>query len=610
MKTSRKLLRYISPYKYILILAVISSLIFAILSSTSIWMIGTLMDKVISENPTETVAIETVDQSISVNDKLKEWTHLLVGNGSPVQQLLHLCLWLVLIFILKNIFFYINMVSLAFIQNRIILDIRTSLFGHIHQLPLSYFDRSKSAELQTIMIRDVAALRASFSQSLQKLIVEPVNIIIFICLLFIIDIKLTLIALIMIPISGLVITKLGQSIRRKSKRSSIKIAGISNILQETISGIRIVKAFAMEKFETDRFISENKKFFALSFRQAKMSKLSTPINEIIGVSIGVILLWIGGSAVLGGHGLAHDDFMRFILILFALLQPGKKLGNVSAQIQAGLASADRIFNILEIRPAIFDIEDAKSIQSFDRSIQFDNVTFKYESGTGPSLKNVSVTIQKGQIVALVGRSGAGKSTFVDLIPRFYDVTDGRILLDGQDIRDLTIDSIRSILGIVMQDTILFNDTIANNISYGKPDCSHDELINAAKAANALEFIEQLPKEFDTVIGEKGTLLSGGQRQRISIARAILKNPPILIFDEATSALDTESEQKVQEAIDRLVENKTVIVIAHRLSTIRKADQIVVFDRGKVIETGTHTELMNLESTYRQFYEIQFGKNTS
>ncbi|MFQ6609343.1 MAG: ABC transporter ATP-binding protein [Fidelibacterota bacterium] len=610
MTTSRKLLRYISPYKYILIFSIVSSLVFAILSSTSIWMVGTLMDKVISQSPSEIITVYPSDQPVSVNEKLKGWTDLLVGDGTSIQQLFRLCIWLVVIFILKNIFFYVNTVALAFMQNRIILDIRISLFNHIHQLPLSYFERSKSAEIQTIMIRDVAALRTAFSQSLQRLIVEPVSILIFVGLLFIIDLKLTLIALIMIPVSGFVITKLGQSIRRKSKRSSIKIAGISNILQETLTGIRIVKAFAMEKFETERFISENKKFFKLAFRQAKMSQLSTPINEIIGVSIGVILLWVGGSAVLSGHGLGHDDFMRFILILFALLQPARKLGNVSAQIQTGLASADRIFNILEVKPAIVDSKSAKSIHSFNHSIQFEDVTFIYDQGKGPSLKNVSVSIRKGEIVALVGRSGAGKSTFVDLIPRFYDVSDGRILIDNQDIRDLTVASIRSLLGIVMQDTILFNDTIANNIAYGKNDCSRDELIKVAKAANAFEFIQQLPKGFDTIIGEKGTLLSGGQRQRISIARAILKNPPILIFDEATSALDTESEQKVQEAIDRLVENKTVIVIAHRLSTIRKADKIIVFDKGKVIETGNHNELMNQNSMYRKFYEIQFGNDQS
>jgi len=570
-------------------------------------MVGTLMDKVISPHPAETVSPGSPEGFTNVNQSLKAWNQVLIGDGAPREQLLHLCLWLVAIFILKNIFFYLNTVSIAYAQNKIILDIRVLLFKHLHQLPLSYFERSKSAELQTIMIRDVAALNASLSQSLQKLIVEPVNILIFIVLLFIIDIQLTLIALIMIPISGIVITKLGQSIRRKSKRSSIKIAGISNILQETLSGIRIVKSFAMEKFETIRFISENKKFFTLSFRHAKMSQLSTPINEIIGVTIGVILLWTGGSAVLSGQGLSHDDFMRFILVLFALLQPARKLGNVSAQIQTGLASADRIFNILEVHPAIQDSDQAESIKSFNHSIQFKDVTFKYDSGNGPSLRNVSVTINKGEIVALVGRSGAGKSTFVDLIPRFYDVASGQICLDDRDIRLISLRSLRSILGIVMQDTFLFNDTIANNISYGKPDCSQDELIQATIAANALEFIEKLPDGFETVVGEKGTLLSGGQRQRISIARAILKNPPILIFDEATSALDTESEQKVQEAIDRLVINKTVIVIAHRLSTIRRADKIIVFDQGRIIETGTHDNLMGYKSTYRQFYDIQFGR---
>lgn len=602
MSSFKRILQFIKPYKYLVIISLVASLLFAIMNGTSVWMVGTLMDKIISSN--SDVVNKVPDGNF--NQILKNWTEVLIGNESPIGQLKNLCIWLLIIFFIKNIFFYINNVVLAFIQNKIITDIRNKLFIHLNNLPISYFDTNKSAEIQTIMIRDVQAMRTAFSQSIQRLIVEPISIIIFIVLLFIISIKMTLIALIIIPISGIVIAKLGKSIRRKAKRSSIQIAGVSDILQETISGIRIVKAFAMEKFEIQRFTRENLKFFHLIFRQAKLTFLSTPINEMVAVIIGMILLWIGGVAVLEGRGINHDDFMRFILLLFALMQPAKKLGNVNAQIQAGLASADRVFQILDVEISIVDIENAKTITKFDDEIKFNDVTFKYETGTSPSLKNINCKIKKGEVVALVGRSGAGKSTFVDLIPRFYDMTNGFISIDGQDIKHISMKSLRSLMGIVTQETILFNDTIASNISYGKPSASIEEIISASKTANAYDFISDLPNGYDTMVGEKGARLSGGQRQRISIARAILKNPAILIFDEATSALDTESEQKVQNAIDNLVLNKTVIMVAHRLSTIRKADKIIVFDNGHIIESGSHETLMTSGKMYKQFYNMQFA----
>jgi ATP-binding cassette, subfamily B, bacterial MsbA len=610
MSSFRRILKFIKPYKYLVIISLVASLIFAVMNGTSVWMVGTLMDKIISSNSGEfsDIAKEVPDENF--NQILKNWTEILIGNESPIGQLKNLCIWLLLIFFIKNIFFYINNVVLAFIQNKIITDIRNKLFIHLNNLPISYFDKNKSAEIQTIMIRDVQAMRTAFSQSIQRLIVEPISIIMFIILLFIISTKMTFIALIIIPVSGIVIAKLGKSIRRKAKRSSIQIAGVSDILQETITGIRIVKAFAMEKFEIQRFTRENLQFFHLVFRQAKLTFLSTPINEMVAVIIGMILLWIGGVAVLEGQGINHDDFMRFILLLFALMQPAKKLGNVNAQIQAGLASADRVFQILDVEISINDKANAKTIVKFEDEIKFNDVTFKYETGTSPSLKNINCNIKKGEVVALVGRSGAGKSTFVDLIPRFYDMTHGFISIDGQDIKNISLKSLRSLMGIVTQETILFNDTIANNISYGKPSASAEEIVSASKTANAFDFISDLPKGFDTMVGEKGARLSGGQRQRISIARAILKNPAILIFDEATSALDTESEQKVQNAIDNLVLNKTVIMVAHRLSTIRKADKIIVFDNGHIMESGTHENLMTTGKIYKQFYNMQFADTAS
>jgi len=425
-------------------------------------------------------------------------------------------------------------------------------------------------------------------------------------MLFIISPKLTLLTLTIVPLSAYSITKLGQSIRRRSKRSSIQIAGVMNMLHESISGIRIVKAFSMEKFEIARFKMENQKFFKLTFKQEKMRSLTSPINDLIGVSIGVLLIWMGGNEVIKYGNLSPEGFLRFIIYLFAMLQPARKLGNVNAQIQSGLASAERVFSIIDTPITIKDPISPKPFTSFTNSIQYRDVIFTYENSDRSSLTNINLTINHGEVVALVGSSGAGKSTFVDLLPRFYDISSGSITIDDIDIREFTLSDLRSKMGIVTQETILFNDNIFNNIAYGMPDATLKDVIAAAEAANALEFIEQLPEKFDTEIGEKGTRLSGGQRQRLSIARAILQNPEILILDEATSALDTESEQKVQLAIDNLVKDRTVLVIAHRLSTIVKAKRIIVLDNGEIVESGNHKELLEKNGPYKKLYDIQFG----
>ncbi|MBC8478991.1 MAG: ABC transporter ATP-binding protein [FCB group bacterium] len=606
MSIYRRILRYIKPYKFLLILSLTASLVFVALNSASVWMVGSLMSKIVAPG-TQSAAEQLLNQTetTSLNDKLKTITEWTVGSGNQADQLLRLCIILLVVFILKNVFFYINKVSLEYVQNRMITDIREHLFRHIHSLPLSFFDKNKSAELQAILIRDVNVLRTAFTQSFQKLIVEPFNILAFMILLLIISWKMTLVILLTVPLSGYFIVKLGQSIRRKARRSSKQIAGVMNVMQESLQGMRIVKAFSMEKFEINRFVVENNRFFKLIFRQASFRSLSSPVNEIIGVTIGVVLLWYGGLEVLSGKGLSSDDFMRFILLLFAMMQPARQLGNVNAHIQAGLASADRVFSVLDTSNTISEIDNPEIITEFQSGVEFRNVSFQYENSDSKSLNDVSVTIHKGEIIALVGLSGAGKSTFVDLIPRFYDVTAGSVLIDGHNVKNLTLNSLRSLMGIVTQETILFNDSIRKNIAYGLPEVTLEDIKSAATAAHAHEFISKLTNGYDTMVGEKGSRLSGGERQRISIARAILKNPEILILDEATSALDSEAEQKVQQAIDSLVKNRTVIVIAHRLSTIMKSDKIIVLDNGCLIEMGSHEELLELGGKYRQLYNIQF-----
>lgn len=378
-----------------------------------------------------------------------------------------------------------------------------------------------------------------------------------------------------------------------------------DIITETISSMRIIKTFFTKDREINDFKNESKKYFHLLFRRAKLGKLGSPVTEMLGVIIGVILLWIGGVEVIVKQTLTPEDFIRFILILFSVLAPIKQLTSVNIQIQKSLASAERVFNVIDIKPHIVEIKNPIEISSFNKDIVFNNVSFHYDTNNEKVLDNVSFRISKGEIVALVGPSGAGKSTIADLIPRFYDVKEGFISIDGQEIRNLKIKSLRNLFGIVSQEVILFNDSVKNNIKYGLSKVDGDQIVTAAEMANARDFIEKMPLGFDTVIGERGVKLSGGQKQRIAIARAILRNPPILILDEATSSLDTESEKLVQEAIENLMKDRTVIVIAHRLSTVVNAYKIIVLEKGQIVQVGTHEYLLGQEGLYKYLYDIQF-----
>ena len=377
------------------------------------------------------------------------------------------------------------------------------------------------------------------------------------------------------------------------------------ILTETLSSIRIVKAFVNEKEEVKRFNKESENYFKLLLQRARLGLISAPITESSGVIIGVILLWYGGMEVLTNNTVSGEDFIRFIVVLFSILGPIKQMSNVNLKIQAGAASAERIFELLDTPPEIVEDPNPVDLGDFKESIVFNKVHFEYNDGDDRVLDEVDFSINKGEVVAMVGPSGSGKSTIADLIPRFYDVSNGSIRIDGHDLRKATLSSIRGNMGIVTQEVILFNDTIRNNIAYAQPNVSEDAIRKAAKAANALEFIEQTPNGFNTLIGERGVNLSGGQKQRLAIARALLKNPPILILDEATSALDTESEKMVQKAIETLMKDRTALVIAHRLSTVQNADKIIVIDEGQVVETGTHKGLYENDGLYRRLYDIQF-----
>jgi subfamily B ATP-binding cassette protein MsbA len=602
----KRMLKLVIQHWPYLLLSTLAALVYVALNSASIWLIASLINNIVMDFE-QLLADHTrlAEQgALSLNEKLKFWSNGLILRDTAQDTLKVLCLTIMVVFLAKNVFLYLKNISMTLVQYHLITEIRNRLYKHFNSQSLSYFHQKKSGELTSIIINDVANLRRALGTSFHQLLVEPINLLAFTVLLFIINWKLALISVVIVPISGITIMMIGRSIRRKSRRTAAMIAGITNIITETFSSIRVVKAFAMEGYEVQRFFKETHKYFKLILRRAKLRLLASPITETLGVMMGVLLLWVGGMEVLSGKGLTPEDFLRFILLLFAMMDPLRKLSNVNVELQAGAASAERIFAILETPPTIVDELDAVKIDTFKDKIQLNDVSFKYESDD-TVLKNISFEIKKGSTVALVGSSGAGKSTLADLIPRFYDVNQGAIEIDGQDIRYVTLNSLRRLMGIVTQETILFNDTVKANIAYGQKDVDDEKVIAAAKAANALEFIEELPKGLDTVIGEKGVKLSGGQRQRLAIARAIMKNPPILILDEATSALDTESERLVQEALETLMSDRTVLVIAHRLSTVTNADNIIVMEKGLIKEMGTHDELIQKNGLYSNLYNIQF-----
>jgi len=598
-----------SPFWVYIIISSVSAIIFVLLNSASIWLTATLINNILLDfdKIVQSQMEWSSNDNLTLNEKLKFYTNLIILRETPAESLRVLCVTILSVFFGKNIFLYIKNYLLRIVELSLVRDIRNKLYSHIQSLSLGYFNRQKTGNITSIVINDVEHLQIALGATFQKLFVEPINVITFVSLLFIISWKLALIALIIIPLAGIAVIGIGKSIRRKSRRTQKKVADIMQILSETLSSIRIVKAFANEKNEVSKFSKESKNYFKLLLRRGRLDLLAGPITESFGVVIGVILLWYGGTEVLMQRGLNPEDFIRFILILFSILGPIKQMGNVNLRIQTGYASAERIFSLLDTPKDIIEHSNPVQLKSFNKHIEFKNLSFEYEESEGLVLSNINFKINKGEVVAIVGPSGAGKSTIADLIPRFYDPKDGEILIDQENIKKLSLASLRKNMGIVTQDVILFNDTIKNNIAYAQPKATTESIINACKAANALEFIEEIPEGFEAIIGERGVKLSGGQKQRIAIARALLKNPPILILDEATSSLDTESEKKVQTAIEALLRDRTALIIAHRLSTVQTANKIITIEKGRISEIGTHDELYSNDGLYRKLYDIQFLK---
>jgi subfamily B ATP-binding cassette protein MsbA len=603
----KRLFKFVLVHWPFLLLSTCAAFFFVVFNSASIWITATMINNILidfNEMLIENQKLLSLNE-LTMNDRLKLFSNSLLLKDTAISTVSSVCVALIVVFSAKNIFLYIKNITLSVVQYKLIRDLRNKLYSHFHYLSLSYFNKNKSGELTAVLVNDIDNMRNSLSIMFQKLFVEPINIIILMSLLFIVSSKLAFIALLIIPISGVIIFGISHSIRRRSKRSQAQLAGMTSMIAETIGSMRIVKAFATKGFEINRFAKETQKYYKLMLRRDRLRFVSSPVSETFGATIAALLLWVGARDVLVVQSISSEDFLRFILLLFSLFQPLKNLTNVVNELQNGLASADRVFAIMDIKSDIQDSTDARNVKDLNSNISFNNVSFSYGKEHEKVLDNISFNIDKGEIIALVGPSGAGKSTLVDLIPRFYDTLGGSITIDGTDIREIQIGSLRSMMGIVTQETFLFDDSIKANIAYGVNNLSDKEIEEAAKAANAHDFIVKLADGYDTIIGERGVSLSGGQKQRIAIARAIVKNPPILILDEATSSLDSESEKHVQSAIENLINHRTVFVIAHRLSTVHNASKILVLDKGKIVQEGKHVELVNTDGLYKQLHKMQF-----
>ena len=531
------------------------------------------------------------------------------GENPELKQYFLVGLGMIIVFAVKGLFFFGHNYSVGHLVQSLIVKLRQKLFDHLVNLSLTFFSRSKTGDLISRFTNDLHV----FQNMLQVGVTGPFRDIpqffLLLGIMFFRSWQLAFVTMIIIPIAIFFIQIFGQRNKIAVSKRQISFGGLSSLLVETITGVRVVKAFGMEKYESKRFKDANDDLYKNHMRSIMIDSYSYPIIEIIGASAGATIVAYGGYLIINGQ-ITPGDFTSFVISFFMLNEPVKKLNGFNLKLQEGFAAVRRIFSILDVKDDIVILPNATKLTNFDREISLNIHAFHYPDQDEPAVKDFQLTVQKGEAVALVGSSGAGKTTIANLIPRFYDITRGEISIDGYDLRDLDLVSLRKMIAIVTQDTILFNDTIASNITYGQPDCSNERMYAAAQAANAHKFIAEQPQGYETVIGEKGVRISGGQRQRLSIARALVKDAPILILDEATSALDSESEIEVQQAIEHLMENRTTIVIAHRLSTIRNTDRICVMEKGQIVEQGTHDELLLREGRYQQLYEMQFQDQTN
>lgn len=604
MNYFKKILRFAIPYKRFAILNIICNVFYALFSTLSflalIPVIQILFDK------TKRVAVEPrYDGFGSLKDYVVDSFNYQVTqrvNEDEVSALLFVCGIVVLLFFLKNLFGYLAAFFITFLRNGVLKDVRNAIYDKILSLPVSYFSEKRKGDTISRITADVNEVQYSFLSILELIVREPLTIIFTITAMLIMSPTLTLFVFIFLPISGFIISLIGKKLKSQSDQAQQENGHFLSLVEETLSSLKIVKGFNAEDKFRDRFHDSTSRLKRILDSLINRQNLASPTSEFLGIFVIVIILWFGGNMVLVEGTLDGATFIAFMGLAYNILTPAKQISKATYSVKKGDAAAERIFQVLETESNITDAENAVKKEHFEEAIEIENINFRYEDEN--VLKNFSITVPKGSTVALVGQSGSGKSTIANLVTRFYDVNEGSIKIDGIDIRQMTKKSLRNLMGLVTQDSILFNDTIKNNVSLGKDGASDDEVIEALKIANAWEFVKDLPQGLNTNIGDSGNKLSGGQKQRLSIARAVLKNPPIMILDEATSALDTESERLVQKALENMMKNRTSIVIAHRLSTIQNADKIIVMQKGEIVEQGKHEELLAKRSVYQKLVEMQ------
>jgi subfamily B ATP-binding cassette protein MsbA len=608
MNTYLRILSYARPYRRyfpIYILYTLLAIIFGLMNFT---LLKPLFDVIFEQAPQADMSkyFNKPDFSFTIDYFLtlfNYYFHQISETYGKFGTLVYVCIIIVISVFLANLFTYLSGVVLAKVRAEVIKKMRMGIFEQVSRMHIGYFSNERKGDLMSKMTNDIQEVENSIVQSLRVVFKEPVTIILYFAVLFFMSVKLTLFTILVIPISGAIIGGITRRLKKTAIESQESLGRIVNILDETIGGMRVIKAFGAQKYLRGKFDSETDFYSDVNVSMSKKNELASPISQFMGVSVVAGILVYGGSLVLNNSSdLSASDFITYIIIFTQVLNPAKEISRAASSIQRGLASADRIFKVVDTPSEIHNAENPVIIDTFQDAVQFHNVSFSYEKEK--VLDGISFTLQKGKTIALVGPSGGGKSTIADLVPRFYDPTEGKVTLDGVDLKTIEINSLIKQMGIVTQESILFNDSVFNNIAFGLEGISEEKVIEAAKIANAHEFIVDLEKGYQTSIGERGSKLSGGQRQRLSIARAVLKNPPILILDEATSALDSQSEKLVQEALTNLMANRTTLVIAHRLSTIQHADEILVIKKGQIVQRGTHQQLILEEGLYRKLSTMQ------
>ncbi len=604
MKNLFKILRYVGPYWVYAMLNILFNILSVLFSLASFALFIPVLQMLFktTEVPAEVPEFSWLNFD-SVKENFYYEINKMISDYGEMDVLLYICIIIVVLYLLRNLFRYLAMFFLAPIRNGVVKDLRNDLYFKVLILPLSYYSEQKKGDLIARMTSDVQEIEWSIMSSLEMIFRDPIAIISYLVTLFIINPQLTIFVLILLPVSGFLIGRIGKSLKRTSVKGQKQLGIILSIIEETISGLRIIKAFNAIKVTEKNFKKANNIYTRLMVRLYRKRDLASPLSEFLATSVLVVVLWYGGKLVLSpGSSLDAAIFIAYLGIFSQIIPPAKSITTAVYNIQKGSASVERIQKVFDADEVIIEKPDAVQIKEFKNKIEYKDVSFSYEKED--VLKNINLTVGKGKTIALVGPSGGGKSTMVDLLPRFYDCLKGEILIDETPIKDFIISDIRGLMGIVSQEPILFNNTIFGNIALGMENINEEEVIAAAKVANAHEFISKMEKGYYTNIGDRGMKLSGGQRQRISIARAVLKNPPILILDEATSSLDTESERLVQDALFKLMKNRTSVVIAHRLSTIQFADEIIVIKKGEIVERGTHADLIAQNGVYKKLHELQ------